>query len=116
MEAVGTFVKPVHVELTYKRRDVGVLKILTKGARVSKFVRPKAVCRGVAYDNTFEKSAEGDMTKLSADDDHEMRCCILVSSSMLLAPSVAVAWSGGTRRVDERGGRGFRILTCIVCG
>lgn len=107
MKAVGTFVKPVHVELTYKRRDIGVLKVLTKGARVSKFVRPEAVCRGVAYDNTFEKSAEGDMTKLSADDDHEMRCCILVSSSMLLAPSVAVAWSGGTRRVDERGGEGL---------
>jgi hypothetical protein len=44
--------------------------------------------KGVAYDNTLEKSAEGDMTKLSADDDHEIRCCILESSSMLLAPSV----------------------------
>lgn len=29
------------------------------------------------------------MTKLSADDDHEMRCCMLVSSSMLLAASAA---------------------------
>lgn len=79
---------------------------------MSELVRAENDCREAAYDNTLEKSAEGDMTKLSADDDHEMRCCILVSSSMLLAPSVAVAWSK-----DTQGGReGGRVLTCIACG
>lgn len=33
--------------------------------------------------STFEKSEEGDMTKLSAEDDQLMRCCILGSSNML---------------------------------
>ena len=75
-----------------------MLEVLPRGAKVSKLVRAEDVYQGVAYDSTFEKSADGDITKLSADDDHEIRCCILVSSSMLLALSVA-AWSGDTRRV-----------------
>jgi len=35
------------------------------------------------YASTLEKSCDGDMTKLSALCDHEMRCCMLGSSSML---------------------------------
>jgi len=30
-----------------------------------------------AYERTLEKSFEGDMIKLSAEFDHDMRCCIL---------------------------------------
>lgn len=29
------------------------------------------------YASTFENSDEGDMTKLSLELDHEIRCCIL---------------------------------------
>ena len=32
---------------------------------------------------TFEKSVDGDIRKLSLLFDHEMRCCILGSSSIL---------------------------------
>lgn len=39
---------------------------------------------GLAYLRTFENSLVGDTTKLSLDDDHDMRCCILTSSSMLV--------------------------------
>ena len=35
------------------------------------------------YERTLEKSAEGDMTKLSALEDHDIRCWMLESSSML---------------------------------
>ena len=35
------------------------------------------------YDKTFEKSLDGDMMKLSAEFDHDIRCCMLWSSSML---------------------------------
>ena len=38
---------------------------------------------GLTHDNTFENSFDGDITKLSFDADHEMRCCMLWSSSML---------------------------------
>lgn len=34
-------------------------------------------------DNTLEKSAEGDITKLSALADHDIRCWMFGSSSML---------------------------------
>lgn len=44
-------------------------------------------------DNTLEKSAEGDMTKLSADDDQDMRCCILVSSNMLYSLWIKAVWT-----------------------
>lgn len=37
------------------------------------------------YDRTLEKSLEGDMTKLSFVLDHEIRCWMLWSSSMLWA-------------------------------
>lgn len=42
--------------------------------------------RGLArstYDKTFEKSADGDMTKLSPFSDHDIRCEMVLSSSML---------------------------------
>ena len=29
------------------------------------------------HERTFEKSLEGDMTKLSAEFDHDIRCCML---------------------------------------
>lgn len=35
------------------------------------------------YARTLEKSADGDITKLSALADHDIRCCMLGSSSML---------------------------------
>ena len=35
------------------------------------------------YERTFEKSLDGDMTKLSAEFDHAIRCRMLWSSSML---------------------------------
>lgn len=37
----------------------------------------------IAYARTLENSVEGDMTKLSLVLDHEIKCCILWSSSML---------------------------------
>jgi hypothetical protein len=36
------------------------------------------------YERTLEKSLEGDMTKLSAEGDHDIKCCILWSSNILL--------------------------------
>lgn len=36
------------------------------------------------YDSTLEKSGDGDMTKLSAVEDHDMRWPMLGSSSILL--------------------------------
>jgi len=36
------------------------------------------------YAKTFENSDDGDITKLSFELDHEMRCWILWSSSILL--------------------------------
>lgn len=41
------------------------------------------LCENVAYASTLENSVEGDMTKLSLVLDHEIKCCILWSSSML---------------------------------
>lgn len=35
------------------------------------------------YERTFEKSLEGDITKLSAVFDHDIRCRMLWSSNML---------------------------------
>lgn len=37
----------------------------------------------MTYASTLENSLDGDTTKLSFVFDHEMRCCILGSSSML---------------------------------
>jgi hypothetical protein len=51
------------------------------------------------YASTLENSCEGWMTKLSALAVHEMRCCILGSSSMLLhcLATIAEALRGGKR-------------------
>jgi hypothetical protein len=49
------------------------------------------------------------MTKLSADDDQDMRCCILVSSNMLFAPLAAVALVSGPSLAGQgsiEGGKG----------
>lgn len=35
------------------------------------------------YERTLEKSLDGDMTKLSAEFDQEIKCCIFWSSSIL---------------------------------
>lgn len=35
------------------------------------------------YERTLEKSLDGDMTKLSSELDHDMRCDMLGSSSIL---------------------------------
>ena len=35
------------------------------------------------YARTLEKSAEGDMTKLSEELDHAIKCCMLGSSNIL---------------------------------
>lgn len=45
--------------------------------------KPVEVPCGKTYDKTLEKSAEGDMMKLSALADHEIRCWMFWSSSML---------------------------------
>lgn len=72
--------KAVHVQLSNKRRDVGVLEIRPTGC-VS--IAQHENGWGGTYDRTFENSLEGDMTKLSFVLDHEMRCWMLWSSSML---------------------------------
>lgn len=91
---ISTFVKAVHVELSHKRRNIRMFEVLSRGPKVSiPFITRGWTVKGKAYDNTLEKSAEGDMTKLSADEDHEIRCCMLESSSMLLPSSVTVARS-----------------------
>lgn len=46
---------------------------------------------GSTHESTLEKSAEGDMTKLSPLSAHEMRCDILLSSSMLSACRLELA-------------------------
>ena len=60
--------KAVHVQLSDKGRDIGVLEILPAFVSTSKSSLPKST-----YASTFENSGEGDMTKLSFEDDHEIR-------------------------------------------
>lgn len=73
-----------------------MFEVLSRGPKVSMLVITRGwLVEGKAYDNTLEKSAEGDITKLSADEDHEIRCCMLESSSMLLPSSVTVNHSKG---------------------
>jgi len=89
--------KAVHVELAHKGRNIRVFKILSRIPKVSIWLIIRGwMSKGKPYDNTLEKSAEGDMTKLSADEDHEIRCCMLESSSMLLPSSVTVTDSRDT--------------------
>lgn len=72
--------KSIHVKLAHKRRYICVFEILSDN-KFSSWTRPEI--RKKPYDNTFEKSAVGDMTKLSAVADQEIKCWILVSSSIL---------------------------------
>lgn len=58
--------------------------------------------------STLEKSAVGDMTKLSALADHEIRCWMLGSSSMLRRISHLVVVAGHWLPILHR--------TCTVCG
>jgi hypothetical protein len=74
--APPTFVKPVHVQLSNKGRNVGVLEIRPAGAL--SIARPDTSQGGTGtYDRTFENSLEGDMTKLSLVLDQEIRCWML---------------------------------------
>jgi hypothetical protein len=72
-----TFVKAIHVQLSYKRRNICVLKILSVIGEL------RSSDDRSTYDKTLEKSLEGDITKLSAEFDHDIKCCMLWSSSML---------------------------------
>ena len=47
-----------------------MLKILSVHVRMV----PSNMFKGQTYDRTLEKSAVGDMTKLSPFDDHDIRC------------------------------------------
>lgn len=40
----------------------------------------------VTYDRTFENSVDGDMTKLSFELDHDIRCWMVWSSNILTKP------------------------------
>lgn len=44
----------------------------------------------LTYERTLEKSFDGDMTKLSSELDHDMRCDMLGSSSILFIVSSVI--------------------------
>ena len=67
-----TFVKSIHVQLSYKRRNVCMLEVLAVACE-----RGSMNANIQTYERTFEKSLEGDIMKLSAELDHDMRCCML---------------------------------------
>lgn len=71
----------IHIELSDERGNVRVLKVLPKIL----FSNSLALGgdRTVTYASTLEKSAVGDITKLSAVLDQAIRCCIPGSSNML---------------------------------
>ena len=73
-----TFVKAVHVELPHKGGYICMFEILP----VSDQLRKTTTCF-CSYARTLAKSAVGYMMKLSLLFDHEIRFCMLVSSSML---------------------------------
>jgi hypothetical protein len=64
--------KTVHVQLAYEGRNISVLKILA-------VICELRTCNlgSQAHERTFEKSLEGDMTKLSAEFDQDIKCCML---------------------------------------
>jgi hypothetical protein len=72
MTSERTFVEAIHIQLAHEGRNVGMLKILT-GRRKHLFLWQK-FC---TYESTFEKSLDGDITKLSAELDQAIRCRIL---------------------------------------
>lgn len=66
----------------------------------------------ITYANTLENSEVGDMTKLSFEVDHEIRCWILWSSSILRQPALSI--------MSVNLGEGDTVqsaicLTCIAC-
>lgn len=85
--------KAIHIQLADERGDVGVLEVRSV-IKVSDSLR-RCTCGHVlhriclslfikyTYDSTFEKSAVGDMTKLSEVGVHDIKCWMLESSSML---------------------------------
>lgn len=77
---MSTFVEPIHIQLPHKRRNIGMLEVLTVE---NKQMISMSMSWHKTYARTFEKSAEGDMTKLSLDGDHDIKCRIVWSSSIL---------------------------------
>lgn len=68
----------IHVQLSYERRDVGVFEVLPN--IVSKHVSSTCCTWNKVrwtHAKTLENSVDGDMTKLSLELDHEIKCCIL---------------------------------------
>jgi hypothetical protein len=83
-----TFVKTVHVQLPHERGYVRMLEILS--AAISHALDGVEI----TYAKTFENSVLGFMTKLSPPLDHEIKCWMLPSSSMLVAVSADLARVG----------------------
>lgn len=79
-----TFVKSIHIQLSYKRRNISMLEILPVTCE-QLYPKQNKCC---THERTLEKSLDGDMTKLSAELDHDIKCCMFGSSSMLLMKSV----------------------------
>ena len=63
--------KSVHIQLSYKRRNIGMLEILTK--QISRRLQEWHV---QTYARTFENSFVGDITKLSLELDQDIKFCI----------------------------------------
>ena len=62
----------IHIHLAHEGRNVGMFKILTKSYKQLS-LWPKFG----TYERTFEKSLDGDITKLSAELDQAIKCRIL---------------------------------------
>lgn len=86
-----TFMKAVHIQLSDKRRDICMFKILAAWRFSIGTSCRRWFC--YTYARTLEKSFEGDMRKLSWDGDHEIRCWMLGSSSILRVWLVSAAKS-----------------------
>lgn len=71
--------KTIHIQLPDERRNVRVFEILAVAQLVSFY----GLRRFKTYARTLEKSCEGDITKLSAELDQLIRCCMFGSSNML---------------------------------
>ena len=81
VEDVAHFVESIHVELSYKRRDISVFEVLAAARHMS---AGSHLCRQAETNaRTLENSDVGDMTKLSFVLDHEIKCTMLGSSSIL---------------------------------
>jgi len=65
-------VEAIHIQLAHKGRNVGMFKILTMSCKQLSLWPNLAT-----YERTFEKSLDGDITKLSAELDQAIRCRIL---------------------------------------